>query len=40
MARDLALDKQFKPAMAELQALREQLDLLWQQVEAYRTEND
>jgi hypothetical protein len=40
VARDLAFDKQFKPALAELQALRRQLDALWQQVEAYQAESD
>jgi len=39
VARDLALDKQFQPALTELQALREQLDALWQRVEAYQTES-
>jgi ParB/RepB/Spo0J family partition protein len=38
VARDLALDKQFKPALAELEALHEQIDDLLGQVKRYQEE--
>jgi ParB/RepB/Spo0J family partition protein len=38
VARDLALDKQFKPALAELEALQEQVNDLLEQVKRYQKE--